>query len=60
MLAGRTGWILMIDQASGDIVGQTDLGQPISATPLAVGSQLLVPGTEGVVYITPVPERIDQ
>lgn len=55
MLAGRTGWVVLIDPSSGQLAGQTSIGQPISATPLVVGSQVLVPGTEGVVYITPVP-----
>ncbi len=36
-------------------VGQSDLKQPISATPFPAGSRLLVPGAEGVVYITEVP-----
>jgi outer membrane protein assembly factor BamB len=57
ILAGRTGWIVVINPDSGELVGQTNLGQPISAAPLVVGSQLLVPGAEGVVYITPVPAQ---
>lgn len=55
VLAGRQGWIVAIDSASGQLLGQIDLGQPISATPLQVGTRLLVPGAEGVVYITDVP-----
>lgn len=56
VLAGRDGWVIAINQDDGSVIGQGDLGQPISATPLAVGSKLLVPGAEGVVYIIDVPK----
>lgn len=55
VLAGKTGWLIAVDAASGAVTGQSDLGQPISATPLLAGARLLVPGTEGVVYITEIP-----
>jgi outer membrane protein assembly factor BamB len=55
VLAGKTGWLVAIDSESGKLVGQSDLKQPISATPFPAGSRLLVPGAEGVVYITEVP-----
>jgi outer membrane protein assembly factor BamB len=56
VLAGADGWLVAIDAGSGQLLGQTDLGQPISATPLlAGGKSLLVPGAEGVVYIVDVP-----
>lgn len=55
VLAGKTGWLVAIDAQSGKLVGQSDLKQPISATPYPAGSRLLVPGAEGVVYITEVP-----
>ncbi|MCG8650060.1 MAG: PQQ-binding-like beta-propeller repeat protein [Pirellulales bacterium] len=55
VLAGATGWLIALDKSSGQLVGQSDLGQPISATPLANGDLLLVPGAEGVVYLTEVP-----
>ena len=57
LLAGKTGWLLVIDSASGELLGQTDLGQPISATPLVAGKLLLVPGSEGVVYLTDIPSK---
>ena len=57
VLAGKTGWLIAVDPASGKLVGQSDLGQPIATTPLVVGSRLLVPGAEGVVYITEVPSN---
>jgi outer membrane protein assembly factor BamB len=55
ILTGAEGWIVVLDANSGQIVGQTDLGQPLSATPLQVGPRLLVPGSEGLIYITEVP-----
>jgi outer membrane protein assembly factor BamB len=55
ILCGAPGWIVVIDENSGEILGQTDLGQPISATPLIAGSRLLVPGREGVIYVVNVP-----
>ncbi len=55
VLAGETGWLVWIDPGSGKIVGQTDLEQPISASPFPIGSSVLVPGKEGVIYIVKVP-----
>ncbi|QDT08731.1 PQQ-binding-like beta-propeller repeat protein [Planctomycetes bacterium K23_9] len=57
IVSGTTGWIVVVDSASGQIVGQTDIGQPISAAPLPAGPRLLVPGAEGVVYIVPMPSN---
>ncbi|MCM2373327.1 outer membrane protein assembly factor BamB family protein [Aporhodopirellula aestuarii] len=55
ILTGKDGWLVAIDPASGNVLGTTELGQPLSASPLPVGSRLLVPGAEGVVYITNIP-----
>lgn len=58
LLAGVPGWLVTIDPNSGDVVGQDDLGQPISATPLPTsdsGKFLLVPGAEGVIYLNQTP-----
>ncbi|MGC6443811.1 MAG: PQQ-binding-like beta-propeller repeat protein [Rubripirellula sp.] len=56
ILAGRSGWIVVIDGRSGDLLNEVDLGQPISSTPIVYGGEtLLVPGAEGVVYSTEVP-----
>ncbi|MFG0263116.1 MAG: serine/threonine protein kinase, partial [Novipirellula sp. JB048] len=55
VLAGKAGWMVAFDPASGELLGQSDLGQPIFAPPLGIGNNLLVPGAEGVVYITDVP-----
>jgi outer membrane protein assembly factor BamB len=55
ILAGTDGWIVALDAGSGKLLGQRDLGQPVSATPLLAGKRLLVPGAEGVVYVTEVP-----
>lgn len=55
VIAGAAGWLIAVDRNSGEVTGQTDLGEPLSATPFAVGNRLLVPGKEGVIYITEVP-----
>ncbi|OYP35988.1 PQQ-binding-like beta-propeller repeat protein [Rhodopirellula sp. MGV] len=55
ILAADSGWVVSIDQASGQLQGITELRQPFSATPLALGQRLLVPGAEGVVYVIDIP-----
>jgi len=55
ILTGIDGWLVAIDPASGNVAGTIELGQPLSASPLPTGNKLLVPGAEGVVYITPIP-----
>jgi outer membrane protein assembly factor BamB len=55
VLAGKTGWLVAIDPSSGKLVGQTDLEQPLSASPFPIANTLLVPGQEGVIYIVKVP-----
>ena len=55
VLAGAPGWIVAFDPTTGQLVGKTNINQPISATPLPMGNTLLVPGTEGVIYIVEVP-----
>ncbi len=55
ILAGKTGWVVAIDPSAGQVLGKTDLQQPISATPFPIGTNLLVPGKEGVIYIVKVP-----
>ncbi|MFK8115397.1 MAG: PQQ-binding-like beta-propeller repeat protein [Rubripirellula sp.] len=55
VLVGSNGWLLSFDQSSGELIGQSDLGQPISAAPFPIGNRLLVPGTEGVIYIMDMP-----
>lgn len=55
ILTGQDGWLVAIDPSNGQVAGVTDLGQPLSASPLPIGTRLLVPGGEGVVYITEVP-----
>ncbi|WP_372721393.1 PQQ-binding-like beta-propeller repeat protein [Novipirellula sp.] len=57
LVAGKDGWMVTVDSVSGEFLGQSDLGQPIFASPLSVGKNLLVPGAEGVVYITDVPSK---
>lgn len=55
VLTGVDGWLVAIDPATGEVLGTTELGQPLSASPLPVSNQLFVPGAEGVVYITNIP-----
>lgn len=50
-LAIQSGELITIAAGTGEIVKRFELGQPISATPLAVGNKWLVPGREGVVYV---------
>ncbi|TWU34512.1 outer membrane protein assembly factor BamB family protein [Novipirellula artificiosorum] len=57
LLAGKEGWLVAFDPATGEIKGRADIGQPISSSPLQVNDRLLVPGGEGVVYITDVPSQ---
>jgi outer membrane protein assembly factor BamB len=59
LLTGRSGWLVVVDAMSGALVGKSDLGQPLSAQPLEAGKMLLVPGAEGLVYITSVPSSVD-
>jgi len=59
IVAGKSGWMVAIDAASGKMMGKTDLGQPLSGLPLEAGKKLLVPGAEGVVYITDIPDSTD-
>jgi outer membrane protein assembly factor BamB len=55
VLAGKSGWVVSIDPSAGQVTGKTDLMQPISAAPFPIGTSLLVPGKEGVIYIVKVP-----
>lgn len=55
ILVGKSGWFATIDLGSGQMLGQGDLGQPISATPLNIKNRLLIPGSEGVIYIETIP-----
>ncbi len=57
LLAGQDGWLVTIDPSASQLKGTFDLGQPISASPIAVGEKLLVPGAEGVVYISDIPGK---
>ena len=55
LFTGAAGWIVALDAKTGELVGTTQVGQPIAAEPLVVRNQMLVPGAEGVIYIIPVP-----
>lgn len=55
VLTGQSGWLVTVDLVSGAAIGNADLSQPLSGPPLVAGQRLLVPGREGVVYITNIP-----
>ena len=55
LLTGREGWVLRVDPERGVAGESLQLGQPLSAPPLQIGNRLLVPGAEGVVYVTELP-----
>ncbi|MEL6105450.1 MAG: PQQ-binding-like beta-propeller repeat protein [Planctomycetota bacterium] len=60
VVCGKPGWVAVIDPSAGQLIGLTKLGQPLSATPMPLKDRLLVPGEEGVVYIIPIPNSVDQ
>mgnify|MGYP001431431183 CR=1 FL=1 len=55
----QPGWLAAISKSDGQLLGVTQLNQPLSAPPLPAGNRLLVPGHEGIVYITEVPSSVD-
>ncbi|TWT81230.1 outer membrane biogenesis protein BamB [Planctomycetes bacterium CA13] len=58
ILAGRSGWVIALDSTTGELLGKTDIGQPISSSPLPVGERLLVPGAEGAIFVTDIPSKL--
>ena len=54
-VVGEAGWILKVDPSSGTIAGQIDVAQPIAGNPLMAGSQMLVPGAEGTLFVVDRP-----
>jgi hypothetical protein len=60
VVSGRAGWLIAVDPLTGRISGKADLSQPLSGPPLPIGKRLLVPGMEGVVYITELSEVVDE
>lgn len=55
IVLSRQGWLMAIDQSTGAAIGKVDFGQPLSALPLEVGKRLLVPGAEGLIYVSEIP-----
>lgn len=60
IVTGENGWLAAIDVDQGKMAGRFDLMQPLSAAPLVVGRRLLVPGKEGVIYITEIPQSVEE
>ncbi len=56
----QPGWLAAVSKSDGTLLGTRHLNQPLSAPPLPVGKRLLVPGHEGIVYITEVPTSVDE
>ncbi|KAA5541002.1 PQQ-binding-like beta-propeller repeat protein [Roseiconus nitratireducens] len=59
ILASDSGWVIVVDASTGELKGKTELGQPLSATPMVLKDRLLVPGAEGVVYVIPIPSEVE-
>ncbi|WP_417732896.1 PQQ-binding-like beta-propeller repeat protein [Rosistilla oblonga] len=59
LLAGEQGWVLRIDPSNGQLQGKTDIGQPLSGTPLVFGSVIVVPGAEGIVFAIDPPANVN-
>jgi len=59
LITGQSGWLVAIDRQSRVMTGKSNLGQPLSGLPLEAGKALLLPGAEGLVYITSVPDSMD-
>jgi outer membrane protein assembly factor BamB len=60
IVTGQPGWLVSIGREDGQLLGKADLSQPLSAPPLVLGRRLLVPGMEGIVYITEIPSSVDE
>lgn len=60
IVVSDSGWIVVIDEASGKQVGLTEIGEPFSATPMVLKDRLLVPGDEGVVYVVKIPSGVSE
>jgi hypothetical protein len=59
VLAGQSGWLVNVDLAAGQAIGKRDLRQPLSGPPVMAGTRLLVPGREGLVYVTDIPTSME-
>ncbi len=55
IVCGEAGWMVAFAADSGRASETVDLKQPLSGLPVVVGDQLLIPGREGTVYVTPLP-----
>ena len=55
IVVSDSGWVAVIDPATNELVGMTEIGEPFSATPMALKDRLLIPGEEGVVYVVKIP-----
>lgn len=55
IVAGTSGWVLALDPNTGEELGRAEIGQPLAGNPMLLGSRLLVPGSEGIVFIIERP-----
>lgn len=60
VLVTRAGEIFVIDQTSGELSGRQDVGQPLSAAPLARPAGLLLGTDEGTVMAVPMPSSLEE
>ncbi len=56
LIASKTGELFKINPQDGAIIGVARTSEPISGTPLLVGSNILVPGDEGSVLVLSNPQ----
>lgn len=54
-VTGADGWVLAVNPETGEINGQIEIGQPLAGNPLIAGSQMLVPGAEGIIFVAERP-----
>jgi outer membrane protein assembly factor BamB/TolA-binding protein len=59
LLCSRNGQMFRVDSATGTKKASLELGEPISGTASIVGSQILVPGSEGVLLVVPLDSTRD-
>lgn len=60
LISTRAGKLWSIDSSSGEILGSSDLGQPLSTAPMVVDGRVLLGTDEGAIMVTAVPTSSPQ
>ncbi|MDA1051309.1 MAG: PQQ-binding-like beta-propeller repeat protein [Planctomycetota bacterium] len=55
VIAVREGSVVRIAGANGQQVAEVTIGEPLGASPVAFGSRLLLPGSDGALHVIPMP-----